>query len=392
MFFMNGQQIYDNFQQSAGPDGLTGGAAIVNEVAAEYETRAQQIRAVMTRMESAWQGDAAGAAERGAGPMASEHEDSGPALSTAQNLGIRQADAYTDAKNSVLPVPPKPDLSNPMTMLTGAVPAPYEDQLDEHNAAAQNNVDVMNRYEGASGNNVNELPTNYGTLIDDEAGIGIGQDPGGGAIDSDDYIDTSGDDSRNDESPAPGPDGEGIDGSVSSSGNPEAGNSTGPGEVSSNSGNTTPGAFHPSSVAPVAAPTDSGVGPGRTPSGLVPTAGVLGGPGVGGSPDAGGGRVGSGGPRGGAVPRGGVLGGPGAAGEPPGGAARSGAPAGNVASAPGRGGGTGMGGVPLGAAGRGRDEDSERKRPAYLEGEDPEELFDTDQLTAPPAIGGDDDE
>lgn len=50
-----------------------------------------------------------------------------------------------------------------------------------------------------------------------------------------------------------------------------------------------------------------------------------------------------------------------------------------------------MSGVPLGGAGRGRDgEDIERKRPLYLEGGDPEELFDTDVLTAPPAIGEDD--
>lgn len=51
-----------------------------------------------------------------------------------------------------------------------------------------------------------------------------------------------------------------------------------------------------------------------------------------------------------------------------------------------------MGGVPAGAAGRGRaGEDTERTHPAYLEGGDPDELFGTDEPTAPPAIGADDD-
>jgi hypothetical protein len=49
-----------------------------------------------------------------------------------------------------------------------------------------------------------------------------------------------------------------------------------------------------------------------------------------------------------------------------------------------------MSGVPLGA-GKGRgEEDTERKRPPYLEGGDPDDLFDTDVLTAPPTIGDED--
>jgi hypothetical protein len=49
-----------------------------------------------------------------------------------------------------------------------------------------------------------------------------------------------------------------------------------------------------------------------------------------------------------------------------------------------------MSGGPLGAGGRGRDEDDlERRAPEYLREHDPEGLFGTDEMTAPPVIGED---
>ncbi len=392
MSYMNGRQIYDNFQEGPGPDGMSGGAAIVNEVAAEYETRAREIRELVGRMESAWQGAAAGAAQRGAGPIAAEHELSGPSLASAQDLTNRQAASYTDAKNAVVPVPPQPEMPNPIEVFTTPGEWPrFEDQVDAYNTAAQHNVDVMDRYAGASGHNIRELPSSYGTLTDDQAGIGI--DPGTSTTDSEDSTDTtSGDGGRSSGgSPAPGPPGRDVGGGASGSGTPSPEGSSS--VATPDAETTTPGGFTPSTAvptAPVVTGTDSGS---IRPPGLVPGVGMLAGPGVGGAPGAGpdGGRAGSGPPRGGAVLRGPVLGGPGVSAEQPGAAGRPGSAAGNVAGA-GRGGGPGMSGVPLGAAGRGRDgEDTERTRPAYLEGEDPDELFDTDEKTAPPAIGEDDD-
>jgi hypothetical protein len=47
-----------------------------------------------------------------------------------------------------------------------------------------------------------------------------------------------------------------------------------------------------------------------------------------------------------------------------------------------------MGGMPLAAGGRGRgEEDVERRSPSYLQEDDPEAVFGTDVLTAPPVIG-----
>jgi len=49
------------------------------------------------------------------------------------------------------------------------------------------------------------------------------------------------------------------------------------------------------------------------------------------------------------------------------------------------------GGVPMGAGGRGQgEEDTEHVRPTWLLEDDPDELFGTDEVTAPPVIGGDD--
>ena len=373
----------------------------MNEIAAGYEDRAQQIRALTTRMETAWEGDASGAAQRGASPMSSEHELSGPSLMTMQDLTNRQAESYSNAKNAVVPVPPEPVLLDPMQAMMSGGLTPYEDQLDEHNAAARNNLDAMNRYESASFGNLDGLPPSYGTFVDgtteDPAGLSVstGGGPGisSGVIDSDDY--KTSDDGPGAGSPGPGTGGD-TSGVVAGDQPPPPTGDNRSGTVNPpDTGTTTPGGLTPGATppgTPVIGSPDTGVGAGRPPGGgLAPGVGVFAGPGLGGGS---GGSLGSGpgagGPRGGGVagPRGGVLGGPGA--EPPGSTSRPG-PAGAVTGAAGRG-GAGMSGMPVGGAGRGRDgEDTERTRPPYLEGEDPDELFDTDQLTAPPTIGKDDD-
>jgi hypothetical protein len=63
----------------------------------------------------------------------------------------------------------------------------------------------------------------------------------------------------------------------------------------------------------------------------------------------------------------------------------------NAAGTMGARGAAGMGGVPVGG-GRGQDDDDlEHRVPSYLEGGDPEALFGSEVLTAPPVIGEDDD-
>jgi hypothetical protein len=384
LFGYSGQEIYDNFHDGRGPEGLVGGAAIVNEVANSYQERADQIHKLVARMEPAWQGDAAGAARRGAGPLLVEHELSGMSLVTAQDLTNRQAGSFGDAKNAVMPMPPEPEPTNPMAMLVSPTAVvDFERQVDVYNTAAQHNVDVMNRYTGATDYNTTNLPSGYGTLADDQTGVSV--DSGQTTIDAGEFGGPSSGGDR-------GPGGSGPGGLIATRSDPVTGGPVSGGAPTPNGGpvGTTPGAdatvpgsftsTPPSPGPSVVSPTDLGAG--RASGGLDPVAGLVAGPGVG----RGGGMGGQ--PRGGvAVPRGGVLGGPGVGAEPVGRAAPM---TGSVPGAAGRG-GPGMSGVPLGA-GRGRgEEDTERKRPEYLEGGDPDELFDTDVLTAPPTIGAEDD-
>ncbi len=372
-------------------------AAIVKEIAGTYESRVDQIRALVTRMEAAWQGDAAGAAQRGAGPLATEHELAGLSLGTAQDLTNRQAGSFGEAKSRVVPVPPKPEPQNPMVVFTdpNAV-LDHERQVDEHNAAAQNNVDVMTGYSGASEYNTTNLPTSYGKLTDDQAGVGVGS-----------ATDSSGE--KTDSSGGPGGGNAGGDGREPGGGDRAPGGSpaggpgqsapTGPGGAAGGGGTdrtavggtTTPETFVPGPAGQTFVPADPGAGrvPGGAPATGGPVPGVV--TGFGGSTGSGAGASprGGSGPFGGAGPRGISTPGPGrgTAAEPFGSTARS-APAAGLTAA---GRGTAASGVPLGGA-RGRDEeDTERKRPEWLEGGDPDELFDTDELTAPPTIGAEED-
>jgi hypothetical protein len=390
MFFFgySGQEIYDNFHSGRGSEGLVGGATIVHDVAKSYTDRVHQIANLLARMEPAWQGSAAGSAQRGAGPLLVEHELSSVSLVTAQDLTNRQAGSFGDAKNAVVPMPPKPKPANPMAMLVSpAAVLDFELQVDAYGKAAQHNVDVMYRYTGATDFNTTNLPSGYGTLAGDQSGVS--GNPGPTTIDVGDSSDDDGDPSGGGVS---GPGGTGPGGPIATgpdpvTGGPVSGGAPGPngGPVGTTPGadTTVPGSFtpNPSGPSPVS-PTDLGAG--RAPGGLVSDAGLV--AGLGAEPGAGRG----GGARGGvAVPRGGVLGGPGVGAEP-GGRAAPGTGTGAASGAAGRG-GPGMSGVPLGA-GKGRgEEDTERKRPVYLEGGDPDELFDTDVLTAPSTVGAEDD-
>ncbi|MPZ84082.1 MAG: hypothetical protein GEV28_28280 [Actinophytocola sp.] len=390
-FFMSGQDIYDNFQQGAGADGISSSAAMVNQLSERHQDRAERLTVLKARMESAWQGAAAGAAQRGLGPLVTEHDLSGHALHTARDLTSRQAGSFGDAKNQVVPVPPAPGEVDPLVVLTNpGTAATYLQQVAAHSQAAQHNVDVMNGYTGASQYNTDGQPASYGDVVDDQAGITIGSPD---TIDSEESTSDSG---SRDPAPRPGsggdlayrppPGGAGESGArPDASTEPGTGPGTSAGTTRPDSYPVTPPPTGPASPAPG---TDSGLGQPRP----APGGGITPGVGIGIPVDGRG--SGGGGPRGGAVggaPRGGGVGsGAGVGAGQPAATGRTG-PGVAAATGPGRR-GVGFGGAPVGAGGRGRgEEDTERKAPAYLEGGDPDDLFDTDQLTAPPAIGDEED-
>jgi hypothetical protein len=154
-----------------------------------------------------------------------------------------------------------------------------------------------------------------------------------------------------------------------------------------------PGLNPPRPNLPVGSGTDtSGFAPG-TPPGFTQT-----GPGNGNFPGSGpGGGGGLGGPGGGFGGPGGFGGGgfgpggsrPGAGFGPTGQGAGASASGGAGAGGAGRGAATGRGGSGMGGGQKGEGgEDSEHQRPSYLVEPDPDAMFGTDQMTAPPVIGG----
>jgi hypothetical protein len=60
---MTGEHIYRNFSEARGGEPLAAAAEMVKQLVGEYEQQADEIIDLTGVMESAWQGDAAGAAQ-----------------------------------------------------------------------------------------------------------------------------------------------------------------------------------------------------------------------------------------------------------------------------------------------------------------------------------------
>jgi hypothetical protein len=379
---MSGDAIYRNFQDGPGPERLATSAAIVDGLVGRYQERTDRILRLRARMEAAWQGTAADAADRGLGPVVIEHGLAGRALHVAQDLTSRQVGSFGEAKNAVVPVPPAPGEVDVLAMFMDQdVARSYFMQVAQHNQAAQHNVDVMNGYTGASQYNADGQPTSYGQLTDDRTGIGIDTGTSG-----DEKVAGSDVDARAQDVPAPGADSVGNGSSVRSAAESGSGPTWTPSAES-----TRPADAGPTRLATM--PAGLGI---PVTGDAAPDGGARGGGANGSVANGGGGSgAGGGGAGGGVLPRGGgPVGGPwrglpgggsGAGSTPPGTAARPMV----ISAGPGRG-GVGFAGLPA-PAGRGRgEEDTERTAPAYLDGGDPDELWDTDELTVPPAIGNED--
>lgn len=400
---MDAQQIYDNFQTGVGGNGLSQAAAVVKELVAAYEERADSITQLTGRMESAWRGDAAGAAQRGAGPLAVEHALAAPDMNVAQDLSNRQVGSFDQARTAVTPVPPMPDKPSVWENVTslGDADRTYEGKLSEHNKAAENNVAVMRSYADASDHNVGGMPSSYGTLLADESGVSVAQPPGdraGGFLDGRERA----------HDPSDGREGGRVDRVDTSTGTVTPSNAQPPASTSSASwappASTPPPTGGPGPLitkpglgmisvpgpGPVPAPVfppgrDTGPGQQRGEGGRTSGPGSRGGLGGAGERDTRGG-TGAGRPdaRGGGPGTGmgdGVRGaGPRTGGSAPGEHAARGASGTRTGAA-------GAGGMGAGG-GRGQGgEDTEHERASFLQERDPDALFGTDEITAPPVIG-----
>src|SRR6266545_5275647 len=174
---MSGKEIYENFQHGPGTDRLSKAASMMGSIVENYETRLDTMSQLKGKMESAWQGDASGAAQRGAGPLVVEHAHAAPQINTAQTLVQSQVQAFDGSKGAVVPVPDEPKEPGfwDNVFSFGGAQDSYEQKRAAYDAANDNNVTVMSGYEDASSTNTSSMPQSYGSIEPDHAGIGIEQ-------------------------------------------------------------------------------------------------------------------------------------------------------------------------------------------------------------------------
>ncbi|MEV6827506.1 hypothetical protein [Amycolatopsis sp. NPDC051102] len=414
--------IWEKITTGPGPGSIENGQAAASRLKGAYQERLGTIDDLAKEMDAAWTGGGSEAAQQaGAHPLRVWMEDSGTKLTDSDKYLGEQHNAFTTVHAQVQQVPKDPPKNNLLNAIT-----PWTTDTDrairDYNAKGQANVDAFNTYYKASNDNGQKMPT-YSALQGQQENVSV--------------------DGGKDGKKKPGGDGNTGTGNPNGTGSVPGGvNMPGPGGVPSFSGqpNTPGGGFDPSKVPgfdpgkppnfdPSQVPggnfdpsklpgggsyTPPNFGDGTHSSGFIPPkipgAGGFGPSGSGGAGGAGdfsipGGGFGPGGSSGIGDPSAGF--GPGGAGFGPGGstgaatpggagAGRGGMGAGAAGGAlgaggagAGRAGASGMGGMggmhPGGAKGQGGGD--EERTSKYLLGDDPNDIFGTDELTAPPVIG-----
>jgi hypothetical protein len=415
------QQIMDLVSQGKGPNGMYSGSDQSGQLSKLHDEIAEDMLQLQGAMRDHWQGDAAGQAYAGAGPMVQASQVSGEHLTQAQGLYTGQGSSFKDLQGKVAAVgplgeKPKDDWvsDTPVSFLSNR-----SNEIDAWNQKAQQVVEGYNTYHGQSTDNSGRwtAPSQYGELGLPPGGADIKPtSPGTGPGSPQDVTgfgtnqestsnsrggtagDTSGVSGYND----PGHNGGSVEGGVPQQGGNSGNYVSPPGTVtpgSQSGGTTTAGYLPPTTTGGVGAGGgdygttggygNTGFGPGgQGTGGFGPGSGSVGGflPGGGFGPGGSGSAAGSGSGAGGfGAGKGsgaGVLGGESGAGSRVGG--------GGSAGGAGRPGGAGMGaGGGMGRGGNGEGaEDSEHKTADYLLERDPDDALVGELPKAtPPVIG-----
>ncbi|RJQ70996.1 WXG100 family type VII secretion target [Pseudonocardiaceae bacterium YIM PH 21723] len=416
---LSAHEIYDKIRNGPGAGTLAAAQQAANDLKALHGQIEQRISQLVSKMESAWEGDASQNTATGAKPLALALQLSQPKLNTAQDLLGRQAGSFQDAFNGVHPVEDKAPENNFLNRMTPGT-TELDSKIDKYKADSENNVRVYNTYSGASNYNGTGMPTNYPDIKMDQSAIeidpakspgtgsGTGTGTGGGSTGSrsgggghvgsvDVGSGTGGTSNGAADRPGtytPPPDTHiGQSGTGGSTGTGGAGGTGGGGNLPGQSG----GGQLPGQGGVVGVP--GGRVPGGTSGGKVGAGGkVAAGTGSGGAGAKGGGGAvgakggGAGGGKVGGIGGGGSVGagsggglgkGAGAFGVEPEGGTRAGA-----AGRPGAAGQSGMGGMG-GAGARGsKSEDEEHETASYLQNDYLDEIVGDLPPTAPPVIGG----
>ncbi|MFE0019981.1 PPE domain-containing protein [Amycolatopsis sp. NPDC059021] len=408
---INCYDIWEKIYTGPGPKSIEDGQGAANRLKGSYQDRLTTIDQLAKEMDAAWTGQGSEAAQQaGAHPLRTWMDDSGKKLTDSDKYLGEQHTAFTTVRAKVVQVPKDPPKNNLLNSIT-----PWTTDTDrairDYNRNGQANVDAFNEYFKASNTNGQKMPT-YSALEGQQRNVKV--DPG-----KDDGKKKPGDDGKNPPGGINVPPG----GSVPPGGMPPGGIGVPPGGTPNIPGGgfkpgdmpKIPGSDYQRPDIPGYKPNIPGgdYQPPKVPSwddhtgasGFTP-------PKIPGSNfGGGGGGFGPGGtggvdiPGGGFGPGGSDSGfGPGGVGFGPGGSASGAAIPGSGAAGAGAGGGAagagaagaagagrgatgmgGMGGMGHGAKGKG-GEDEERSS-KFLLGDDPNEIFGTDELTAPPVIG-----
>ncbi|GAA5157752.1 PPE domain-containing protein [Amycolatopsis dongchuanensis] len=409
---IDARQIWEQIHPGSS-DSLHQGAGAAGQLQSVHDQRAQLIDEINKAMDAAWQGDASQQVQAGAHPLGIWLRDSASNLTKSQGYLTSQADAFDAAQRKVQEIAATPPHAGFVDHIN-----PWSDKDDEirkYNEQGQTNVEAFNAYYQASAQNAAGMPQFsawQGNTFSDGNGKGdTGDTNGNGRIGNTPSTGNVGGYQPSNVGSIPGggvgsiPGGStgnlpGTSGSHFGTGT-GTGSETGhgPGYQPNVPGSTYPGyqspkwddstsaaGYRPSTsgtdFSSDFGPTGSGYGIGGTGGGFGSGSGGGFGPGgVGSIGAAGFGPAGSGSL--GAGSSTGAGAGSGAAGGAAG-AGRGLAGAGGAGAA-GRAGTSGMAG--MGHGGRGKGAEDEEHQTKYLVSEDPNELFGTDELTAPPVIG-----
>lgn len=388
-------EIVKQIQNGFGAGDLHGGAEVAKDEMVAQLRISDGSHDLVQRLEAAWSGQGADAARENIRPLAVSADDASQTLSSNRQHIQTQADTFDQIRNSLQPMadpaPEKDWYDNFVPWTTDA-----EKAVDQYNQQLQQNRQIYDQYHQSSTTVEQGIQTDYGHLPGaQDAQISTFQldnnsqrhDQGGGPQDSRGRGSTGL--SAVDQYGPPAPPGKSSLPAVSV--NPTSGTTGVPGysmppsgysDVTSTAGyspaGNTPG-YQPSGFGPGTFGPAGGMDPssGSPAAGFAPLGGGAGGGGYGAGGGVGAGGAGAGGalqagPRVGAGESGGYAARPGAAGA-----------AGTAGGRPGMSGMAGMGGARGGGQG-GDDEEHETK---YLLSEDGDEIFGTDEKTAPPVIG-----
>jgi hypothetical protein len=158
-------QIYEMLHSGPGTTGIyhaSDGAATQMSTQDDLNNQIVQLN---QKMGGAWTGAAAEQAQAGATPLAGAAQDATTALSVHQSVMTGQAEAFTSARNSVTNVPSSMpnNIGNDFLAAFGDT-GPLDDQVTQYNNASQNNVQVYQTYSTMSSVNADSMPQSYGQI------------------------------------------------------------------------------------------------------------------------------------------------------------------------------------------------------------------------------------